>query len=248
MTEEKRLLDEALDLRVRLFGPLELENSWGRVEENRARQSRPWLLLKYLLLEPEREVSLAELQSSVWPPEGDEADSAARVRLKRLRESLAPVRLDGREGLILFSAGYYRLNPRYTIDSDAAHFLRLLERIQQLPLDDPAALHLCGDALRLFRGPFLGDTAEAPWLSPHRLYYRRRFTALALDTLARIRALDDLRPMELLCARAAAFAPEEQELHRALIRLLIEKQQELLLLRHISGLTRRGAGWLDEER
>ena len=54
-------------LRVRLFGRLELSNSWGTVAENPARQALPWLLLKYLLVNPDREVSGGELRGTVWP-------------------------------------------------------------------------------------------------------------------------------------------------------------------------------------
>lgn len=232
---------EKYQLRVTLLGMVTLENQWGRVEENPSRQSLPWLLMKYLLHNRARAVTQEELLSVLWPdkPQVDGV-GASRVRLRRLREALAPLHLDGKSGLVQYAAGKYRLNPRYTLCTDADRFLDLLDRLHACPPEDPAGLPLCVQALELFAGPYLENTAPAGWMTPYRDYFRRAFCTLARDTLDRTLRLKDSQAVPLLCLRAAAIVPEEEDLHRAILRYLVEEKQELELLRYVSRLSHAG--------
>ena len=54
---------EKSGLEAKLLGPLVLCRDGVSVEENSARQPRPWLLLKYLLVNPGRQVGLEELRN-----------------------------------------------------------------------------------------------------------------------------------------------------------------------------------------
>ena len=103
--------------------------------ENPSRESQPWLLLKYLLVNRHRPVTREEL-NALWP-EGA-GDNAARVRLNRLREALIPRRWDGKSGLVQYSAGAYRINPRYALDVDEDRLNDLLTRFWTCPEQDPA--------------------------------------------------------------------------------------------------------------
>lgn len=239
-------METELRVAVRLLGALELENSRGRLLENSARQPRPWLLLKYLLLNPGRAVGFEELRAAVWPedPADDKAPGAARVRLRRLREGLEPLGLGGTQGLVLYKNGAYSLNPAYSLETDTDALARLESRLEGLPPQAPEGLDLALEALELFRGPFLGETPPAPWLSPYRSYYRTRFGALARDCLARMRALGDSRPAATLCRRAAELAPGDAALQKEILAYLMEQRLELELLRYVPRLSRSGADWL----
>ena len=131
------------EVHVRLFGLVELENQWGRVTEKTSGPSLSWLLMKYLLVNPYREVGQEELTENLWPNKPDiKAEGASRVRLRRLREDLAPLHLDGRYGLVLFHTYIYRLNPEYTLQTDADAFLKLMTQIRNTPLNDSEGLNL----------------------------------------------------------------------------------------------------------
>lgn len=236
-------------LSLRLFGAVELENSLGRVEENRSRRSLSWLLLKYLLLNRGREVSAGEMESCLWTgPDKSCDDVALRVRLRRLREALQPLGLDGRKGLVLYSMGKYTLNPDYDISSDEEVFLRSMERVRTLPVAAPEGLDYCARALEAMRGEYMEYTADAPWLEAYRDYYRRELSWLGRTTLERSRALGDDRLLSLLCHRVAAIIPEDEPLHRSLLAYLMERGREIELLHYVSQLSRSGkARWMDKE-
>lgn len=233
---------------VRLFGPLELENRWGHVIENRARSSVCWLLLKYLLADPGRAVTVEEAREVLWPADADiDHDGAARVRLRRLRNTLTPLQLGGTDGLVLYAAGEYRLNGVYCLCTDEARFREVTGRLRSCSREDPKGLALCREALELYRGEFMEFTEAAPWLLAYREAYHREFAALARETLARAEQSGDGQAMELLCRRAAVLVPEDEELHRAIIRRLMDTRNEVQLVRHVSQLSRAGerAKWLD---
>ncbi|MBR2491659.1 MAG: hypothetical protein IKB65_09325 [Ruminiclostridium sp.] len=181
-------------VRVTLFGPLTLENHLGRAEETPGRSPQPWLLLKYLLVHRDRWVPQEELDTAL-PIKG--GANAARVRLSRLRDLLAPLGLEGKSGLVQAAGGAYRLNPRYTLDVGADRLTHLLTRGDR------------GEALALFRGPFLAKT-PGDWAVPLRLDWQGRFLTLSRDILAGEET--DLLP--LLARQAQAMAPEYTNLHR----------------------------------
>lgn len=219
--------NEPYTLRVTLFGPVTLENQAGRLAENPSRPSKPWLLLKYLLVNRHRPVDREEL-TALWPEGGGE--SADRVRLNRLREALSPLGLDGRGGLVQYAAGVYRLNPRYHLDVDEDRLTALLARLRTCAAEDPAGLQLCLGALTLLTGPFLDRTA-APWADPYRAHYQRVFSDLARETLARTRRTGDDRAVTLLLQRAAVLAPGDGALQADLRAYLEETDRPADLLR-----------------
>ena len=156
---QNALQDHERAVLVRLFGALELSNKQGQAGENRSHGSLSWLLLKYLLVNSGREVDEEEIFGTLWPVKPDVGTtSAAGVRLRRLREALAPMGLDGRRGLVQFSRGKYFLNPDYTLWRDDDLFRSLMDRIHALPADNSAALPLCAQALEVFRGVFMEFT------------------------------------------------------------------------------------------
>ncbi len=202
---------DSYSLRVTLFGTVALENQAGRLEENPSRQAKPWRLLKYLLVHRDREVTQGEL-ADLWPDFGTE--NAARVRLNRLREDLDRIGLGGKSGLVQFSAGSYRLNPRYTLDVDEDRLNRLLTDFYAADPGDPAGLGLSMAALSLCVGPFLDKSAD-PWTEPYREKYRGAFLALGRETLARCKLQGDDRAVKLLLQRLPVMAPAEESLFRA---------------------------------
>ena len=236
-------------VQIKLFGLVELKNQSGEIIENRSRQPLPWLLLKYLLVDPLREVDLYELLDTIWPAsENGEELNAARVRLRRLRESLEPLNLGGRKGLILYSDGKYSLNPLYEIKTDADEFLKLIKQSQNYENNDPVGLQLCMQALELYRGQYMECTENAVWLDKYRSYYNREFSNLARSIIDRSKTLQVNDLIKLLCQRTSAILPSDEKLHREIISYLMDQKMELELMRHISRLTRSGqADWLEVE-
>lgn len=233
---------------LRLFGSVELENALGSAAENPSRRSMSWLLLKYLLLNRGREVSQEELDSCLWTGEGEACDEvAARVRLRRLREALHPLGLDGRRGLVLYSMGKYMINPQIEIESDEDELRAILVQLRALAPEAQEGPELCRRALELMRGEYMHFCPDAAWIRPYREHYRQELARLAGDCISRCRALGQDGPMELLCRRCAAIIPENEALHREILSRLMERGMQIELLHYVAQLTSGGgANWIDK--
>ncbi|MCD8066191.1 MAG: hypothetical protein LUE15_03300 [Oscillospiraceae bacterium] len=230
---------ERPEIAVRLFGAVELRRGAVRVGERRERESLPWTLLKYLLVNRGREVSMEELDAVLWAaPDGSATSSGnARVRLSRLRKLLEPVTDDKRGGgLVLCYGGRFALNSDYRLTFDCDEFAALCRAEQSVPPEDASALRDCERALELYGGEFLAFTVPAPWLDVYRRQYAEMFRTLAARTLERIKTTGDESTLDLLCARAAELAPDDKELNDAIVAYLMDRKLQIELVRHVSRL------------
>lgn len=246
---KKRAAEEKHTVRISMFGPLRIENESGFVEENRHRQVEYWLLLKYLLVRPGVAVDEDELIRDIWATEAGQLEAnSLRVRLNRLRASLAPLHLEKpREGLVNHYQWKFYINPTYDLVLDTDVFDALMGQIQETSADDPKGLELCEKALEIYRGKYFAQTPDYEWLQPHRANYRAAFEALARETLHRMIVLGNDKPLGLLCRRSALIVPEAEELHRSILRYLDDNNKELQKLRHefqLSSVGGTGPDWL----
>lgn len=241
---------ELLDnqVRVKMFGAVEIQNNRGTVIENRSRSSLPWLLIKYLLLNSKREVSQEEIIETLFSyNESTNEDGRARVNLRRAREALKPIGLDGTKGLIMFFDGHYRINYDLELITDEDIFVDLMNRIRKTTEDEPIGLNMCINALEICRGRFMRYTEDFYWLRDHRRYFGSEFCGLAITTLERMRTLDDDSAISLLCRSAVEMVPEEEIVHREIIRFLSDTRQERALMNYMAQLSHynsTGPRWL----
>lgn len=233
---------------IRTFGRLEVENDIGCVEES-LKASTIWLLLKYLLVNSDRVVELAELCETIWlEGDSDNAESAARVRLNRLRSVLNTIGLGGRKGLVIQRKLIFSLNPDCNVRTDADEFTVLLAEINRTPMDDISGLALCEQALELYRGHYLQYTDKDFWFENIQESYQKDFCSLVYNTVDRINATGNSEVLDLLSKRVLALAPDNLDLHRAVIGCLTCFSGETLRKRYITQMMRSGcvADWLSK--
>ena len=235
---------------VRLFGSLELENHCGIVTEPPGAEQILFRLLKYILIEPARVAQSDELMSLLRETAAA-ADSRGTlgVYFHRLQKWLSPLGFEGAGPLIQFLAGESHLNPAFAFDRDIDRFTDLMSEIDRCRQDDLVGLQLCMEALELYRGPLLEKTGYAPWLDEYRFYYQNAFCRLAHETLNRSRATKIGEVIPLLCQRALAIAPANEELQKAILAYLIEHKWESDLVQHTQQLIESGkADWLRDKQ
>ncbi|MES2460697.1 MAG: BTAD domain-containing putative transcriptional regulator, partial [Armatimonadota bacterium] len=221
--------------RITLFGGLRLET--GSQVITRFRSQNIGGLLAYLALklgEPQSREYLAEL---FWP---DAEPSAARTNLRTalasLRRQLEPPGVAG--GSVLVSGGQTTV----TLSSDAVivdirafdRALRLASRRETPPAEVRERL---GEALALYRGPFLPGFYEA-WA----LGERDRTAELHRDALRQLSGLHeqagDISAALDTGRLLVAADPLAEESHGMVIRLLMETDQERAARAQFQELTR----------
>ena len=236
------------EVRVRVFGFVELENTQGRTIENTQKPVLHWALLKYLLANPGREIGVPELLETAWPDKDlREFEGTIRIRLQRMRKLLTPLGLNGPDGLLLYRGGLFSLNPAYKLRTDDEILVELMDMIRSLPPEAPEGLRLCIEALELFRGKYFAHTYHGPWLAEARRVYEEIFCDLGHETMRRTLALDDGSAVTLLRTRAVMIAPDAEELHRSITDYLVERKLSVELMRYMADLAHvggTGPAWL----
>jgi LuxR family transcriptional regulator, maltose regulon positive regulatory protein len=161
------------EMRVRTLGKFELTGSDGPLTGGRKVQRKPLELLKALIAFGCRDVQAQRLVEALWPElDGDAAMAAFHTTLLRLRKLLK------QENLLLLQDGKLSLDTaRCWVDTLALQETSTrIERAADGRHPDAQLL------LGLYRGDFLAQEEEAPWLLSTRERLRQRF----LSSVARL--------------------------------------------------------------
>ncbi|MFJ4521063.1 BTAD domain-containing putative transcriptional regulator [Streptomyces sp. NPDC088810] len=176
-------------MRIRILGPLEVEDDSGLVELGGVRQRSA---LAYLLLHANQVVSTSQLLAALWP--ADDAPMTARKILQnavwRLRGALSGNRPEGTPPELLTRNPGYMLR----VTPDQVDLLVFQQRVAEgrtaMAAGDPAgARELLTGALSLWRGGVLADLVEEGTCWPE----------LASIEKERLDVMEDWFEVELAC-------------------------------------------------
>jgi ATP/maltotriose-dependent transcriptional regulator MalT/DNA-binding SARP family transcriptional activator len=196
-------------IRVRTLGGFEVAVGGEVLRFGRKAQRRVLDLLKCVVALGPQGVSRDAVAGTLWPDsEGDAARDAFEITLHRLRKLL------GRDDAVVLSNGMLHLNPAITW-TDAVAFERLAGQAAGDRGD--VGLAAAERALALYRGPFLGNEEEAPWLLPARARLRSRYLRLATLVAQRREQAGDGAGAADVYARALELEPFTEDLYRRLM-------------------------------
>jgi DNA-binding SARP family transcriptional activator len=202
---------------------------------------RPGQLLKYLVCERGRVVTLEELLEVFWPNAGRAGATSVRQAIHTLRDRLEPERPKGKaSGYVIARTGGYELTPgRVWIDADdfEAHARAGLEALHRGAAERADASLTAAAAV--YGGDFLADEPYAEWA----LAERERLRDLAAQVLRglaglKLEAGDQESAGEHL-QRLAELEPLDLEAQRDLIALMLSRGRHSEALRRYELVRRR---------
>jgi len=197
--------EEPARVQVRVLGPFELRIGGELVRFGRKSPARPLAVLKYLAACGARGAPESEVADAVWPDQdGDAALRSLTVNLHRLRRLLGdPATVTHRNRRLL-------LEPRH-VWSDAAAFERKLESAPLATTDDERT-QLTRIALEMYRGDFLADEEDAPWMIAVRERLRARLVATCAAQGSRLATAGRFEEAREFYARGLQADPSVEEL------------------------------------
>jgi DNA-binding SARP family transcriptional activator len=197
-------------VRVYTLGRLRVLLDGRPLEFSGKAQKKPLELLTALIAFGGREVSEQRVTEALWPEaEGDAAHQACATALHRLR------RLLGRDDAISLSRNHFSIDPRY-VWIDVWAFERGLA--PRLPLPGSGGRNPFAErALGLYRGPFLGEQAEAPWGIALRERLHAKFLRHMAEHARALLALGDYAAAIAALERGLGVDPLAEELYHALM-------------------------------
>jgi len=226
-------------LRVNTLGRTVVESVEGPIGGAWLDQ-RSGQLLKYLVAERHRAVTVDEIGESIWPGAEYAVGASVRYYVHALRRKLEPQR-GPREPSAFIAArcGTYRLELE-NVEVDADEFeARVSAGLAAVETDPQAAAAEIERGLAIYRGDFLADLPYAEWAMPerHRLH---DLACIGLRRLADIRL--DLRAVDGAAScleRLAALQPYDEDVHRRLIEVDIMRGRRSDAVRRYAALRSR---------
>lgn len=227
-------------LRIRTLGRTTVESLEGPIGGAWLDQ-RTGQLLKYLVAERQRAVTVDEIGESIWPGGAEYAVGASvRYYVHALRRQLEPER-GSREPSTFIAArsGTYRLELDH-VEIDADEFeLHVTGGLAAAEHDPQAGAAEIERGLAVYRGDFLADLPYAEWAMSerHRLH---DLACIGLRRLADIRL--ELRVLDgaaRALERLATLQPFDEDVHRRLMELDIVQGRRSDAVRRYAALRSR---------
>jgi len=226
------VLTEAEPVQIRLLGRLSVQAGQQEVTDEATRSPKLWSVLCYLILQRRRGVSREELIDLFWDAD-DRANpaSALRTLLHRIRGVLSPL-FDESVSPIVSQNGLYRWNPAIPCVVDAEEFERLFALSRREELSPEERAEHCLACLELYQGNFLQRLSDYTWVSTHSARCHHMYLDAVKSGAAWLQSQEKYEQMHELCARAAAIAPLDEELHILIIRSLLLLKQHSAAQKH----------------
>jgi DNA-binding SARP family transcriptional activator len=206
-------------LHIRTLGSTAVESPEGSIGGAWLDQ-RTGQLLKYLVAERRRALTVDEIGESIWPGADYAVGASVRYYVHALRRRLEPER-GTREpsAFILARGGSYRLDlDHVSVDADEfeAH---VSSGLAAAPSDPQAGGDLLERGLALYRGDFLAELPYAEWAlaERHRLH---DLACIALRRLADVRMQrESLDGAARALERLTVLQPFDEDVYRRLMEL-----------------------------
>jgi len=188
------------------------------ISDNSTRSHKVWKIFKYLITNRHKRVTVETLIDVLWPDEGpDNPQKSLYTLMSRLRKLLNA----GEDGAqyILFQHDCYHFNHDLPVWLDVSHFESLIKQAEG-DSDEQKKISLFEQAVDIYTGHYMAESASEMWILPVTNYYRRlymRMVTQLADIYARLGMQDEVIR---LCGKAIENEPFEESLHEHLIHAL----------------------------
>ncbi|WP_028309852.1 BTAD domain-containing putative transcriptional regulator [Derxia gummosa] len=204
-------------VRVRCFGGFEVFVDGAPLKLGAKAPKKPLELLKFLASRAGRQADVTTVLSACWPEsDGDAARSAFDMAVSRLRKLL------GKPEAIIVGEGRISLDPQLVWPDSCGLDLVAESLRADVIAHDSVAERL----LAVYRGNFLGDETEAPWMVEARERYRATFVKSAERLCELLRGAGRLDAAIALGERAVEVEPLAEAVYGQIIRALLAQDRE----------------------
>ena len=196
------------------------------------RSRRLWTLVAYLILHRDRGVSAQELIDLLWPEAcGDNPLSTLQNNVSRARAALEELGMTDAKRLIYNDAGMYRWAPRRDTVLDCEEFEKMASHALAAENREDG-IALAQEAIALYTGDFLPESAMENWCIHINTYYRSLYLRLCRDTVQWLFDANRLSEVEQICNRVIQLDPAAEEFSVSLMRALIRSRNPEKALEH----------------
>ena len=217
-------------LRVSTFGTLTIEGMGETLKEEQIRSRMLTKLFSYIIMHHRQEMTVLELSEALWPDDSSNNPAGALKNLMyRLRSLLK--KTWGADDFIITGRGAYNWNQNVGLLIDAENFDEYLKRAA-LSHSREEKILLYQQGLSLYKGEFLPMLESDYWVVTLGTYYQSTYLSSVKKLIEMLEADKRYDDMADWCNAALRIEPLDEELHTAMIRVLVAQNKTKMALDH----------------
>ena len=217
-------------LHVTTFGTLIVEGMGQTLKEEQIRSRMLTRLFSYMIMHHRQEMTVLELSEALWPDDSSNNPAGALKNLMyRLRTLLK--KTWGVDDFIITGRGAYHWNQEIGLVIDAENFDEYLKRAA-LSHSREEKILLYQQGLSLYKGDFLPMLESDYWVVTLGTYYQSAYLSSVKKLIAMLEADKRYDDMADWCSAALRIEPLDEELHTAMIRVLVAQNKTKMALDH----------------
>lgn len=204
------------DIIINFFGGMEITTSagvWKSREFNAPKSSRA---VAYILLQGRSSHSALTIAEALYPEDNSDVDTInkyVRGYIYRFRKSFEPI---CKHKLIEYTQNGYRINPELNVMTDLQKFEGLWRQVQKdIPI--PQKVHALKHAIKLYKGPVLGNSSDNHWLVGIATDYKIKYITMVNELLSILAQFEDYDGVHHFAMNAINLVPENVKAHYWLI-------------------------------
>ena len=212
-------------IEIQMLGGFSIRSHSKQISDNENRSKKVWLLLAYLIHHRDRVVTQDELIQLLWgdAPRGANPSGALKTTSHRARAALDHLYPSAGHQLILRKDGGYIWNTEIPISVDADRFTQLCSSVCD---NEEGQLLIYLEALNLYQGDFLSRLPSEPWITPISAQLHGLYIEVLLKALPLLMERGRQNEAANLCYCASASEPYHEDIHRFLMRALLDLGNE----------------------
>lgn len=218
-------------LRINMLGQCSLSVRGNTLDNSTIHSKKIWLLLEYLIINRNRDISQDELIEVIYPNENSANPlNALKTLIHRARSILDTLEYVSGKNMIVQRRGGYAWNPELNIEVDIDKFESKCQAAADTSLPDSERLTLLTDAINLYSGDFLLKNAGESWVIPLSTYYRSMFISAIDSALEILVAQNEYSEIVTICQKGISIDPYNESLYYNLMKALAGMNQPMAAL------------------
>lgn len=205
-------------IQITMLGSFQLR--WGDqiVKDSGSRARQLWSVLQYLVTFRSKDISHAELMEALWhDSETDNFANTLKTLIYRIRTLLKDSDFPMAQDLIVYKRGVYSWNNHINTVVDCEVFEALVKQASNTNLQSDKRIALYQEAIALYKGDFLPNSAYEAWVIPLSAYYHNLYVKSVRETVALLNQLERYEEVIMICEAANIIEPFDEPIHEALI-------------------------------
>ena len=220
-------------IEISMLGDFKITIGDKSITSTMNRSKKMWLMLQYLIVFKDKEITQQELIEVLWSGEEVEKPNYALKTLSyRLRETLQRLQVPYARELIIQSGGSYHWNKGYICQIDYNEFERICKEAEREEIIEEERLNLYKKALKLYKGDFLQGTASEQWLFSIQTYYHSLYIKVLHGTLQLLQEQEKYEEIHAICRSVLQKEQFDEEIHYYFIDMLIKIDRPQEAIKH----------------